>query len=193
MGKYFKTRKEWHNWLEKNHTIAEEIWIIYYKKSSGKPRIPYTAAVEEALCFGWIDGKIQSVNKDYYIQRFTPRRPGSRWSKYNIERVQKLIREDKMKPAGLKAYSKALDKPDLIYGNRSDGDPGIPDDLMNTLNKNDMAYKNFMGFSQTARRIYIEWLNSAKRSETRMRRILTIVDLAEKKIKPGISIRVKRV
>ena len=93
MELYLKTREEWRKWLEENHSKAEEIWLIYYKKPSGKSRIPYTDAVEEALCFGWIDGKIKRINDDYYIQRFTPRRPGSKWSKLNMERVQKLIKK----------------------------------------------------------------------------------------------------
>ncbi len=84
---YLRTREEWRKWLEKNHDNCTEIWLRYYKKPSGMLRIPYSDAVEEALCFGWIDGKIKRINEDYYIQRFTPRRPGSRWPKYNIERM----------------------------------------------------------------------------------------------------------
>ncbi|MCJ7449427.1 MAG: YdeI/OmpD-associated family protein [Bacteroidales bacterium] len=183
---YLKTRDEWREWLEKNHTTAEEIWLRYYKKPSGKPRIPYIDAVEEALCFGWIDGKIKRINEDYFIQRFTPRRPGSRWSKYNIERIQKLIKEGRMKQSGLEAYRQALEKPALIYYNRSDGDPEIPGDLKKEIGKNKTATENFMNFSQSARRIYIEWLNSAKKPETRPRRIAKIVEFAEKNLKPGM-------
>ena len=98
MELYVKTRAEWRKWLEENHSSVQGIWLIYYKKISGRPRIPYSDAVEEALCFGWIDGKIKRVNDDYYIQWFTPRRPGSRWSKLNMGKVEKLIREDRMKP-----------------------------------------------------------------------------------------------
>jgi len=186
MELYFKTRKEWREWLEKNHDTADEVWLRFYKKPSGKPRIPYNEAVEEALCFGWIDGKIKRINEDYYIQRFTPRRKGSRWSKYNIDRVQKLIREGLMTPPGLKVYQEALVKPELIYDNRADGDPDIPLDLMKELNRNKTALNNFLKFSRSARRIYIEWLKSGKRPETRERRIIRIVELAEKNIRPGI-------
>jgi uncharacterized protein YdeI (YjbR/CyaY-like superfamily) len=186
MELYFTSREEWHKWLEGNHLTAHEVWLVYYKKTSGKPRISYFDAVEEALCFGWIDGKIKRINDDYYIQRFTPRRPGSRWSKYNMERVRKLIKEGLMKPAGQKAYQKALDIPHLIYDNRADGNPVIPDDLMTAFNKNAKGFKNFMNFSQSSRRIYIEWLNSSKRSETRLRRVEKIIKLAEKNIRPGL-------
>jgi uncharacterized protein YdeI (YjbR/CyaY-like superfamily) len=186
MELYLTSREEWHEWLEINHLIIDEVWLVYYKKPSGKPRIPYPDAVEEALCFGWIDGKIKKINDDYYIQRFTPRRHGSRWSRYNIERVQKLIKEGKMKPAGLKAYQEALDIPALIYDNRTFGDPVMPDDLMKAFENCQAGFKNFMNFPQSSRRIYIEWLNSAKRTETRLRRIEKIVSVSEKNIRPGI-------
>jgi uncharacterized protein YdeI (YjbR/CyaY-like superfamily) len=186
MELYFKTRKEWHKWLVKNHTIVQEIWLIYYKKPSGKPRIPYNDAVEEALCFGWIDGKIKRVNDDYYIQRFTPRRRGSRWSKYNIARVEKLIAEGKMEPPGLLAYREVLEKPELKYDNNADGEVIIPEDLSKAFSKNNKAFSNFKNFSKSTRRIYIDWLNSAKKDETRVRRIVKLIELSEKKIRPGI-------
>ena len=189
---YLTNLKEWRNWLEKNHSTSDEIWLIYYKKVSGKPRISYNDAVEEALCFGWIDGKIRRINEDYYIQRFTPRRPGSRWSKYNIDRVQKLIKECRMQPEGLEAFKKALEKPELIYDNKSDGEPAIPDDLMDSFRKGFsklleiIVVDNFVKFSPSIRRLYIEWLNSAKKSETRPRRIEKIISFAEKNIRPGM-------
>jgi uncharacterized protein YdeI (YjbR/CyaY-like superfamily) len=186
MELYVKTSKEWRTWLEKNHTSAEEVWLIYYKKPSGKERIPYIDAVEEALCFGWIDGKIKRINEDYYIQRFTPRRRGSRWSKYNIERVEKLKREGKMQPEGMLAFQEVLEKPYLIYDNRSDGDPEIPEDLIDALKGNSKAFEHFMNFTPSTRRIYSEWLKSARRSETREKRIKKIVELAEKNKRPGM-------
>lgn len=186
MELYCTSRKEWREWLEINHSTYQEVWMVYYKKPSGKPRIHYPDAVEEALCFGWIDGKIKRINDDYYVQRFTRRRPGSRWSKYNIERVEKLIKSGQMKPEGLKAYQKALDNPGLIYDNRADGDPEIPDDLGAAFKNSETGFSNFVNFPPSARRIYIGWLNSAKRTETRLRRIEKIVSLSEKNIRPGI-------
>ena len=181
-----KNRKEWREWLMKNYSKCDEVWLRYYKKSSGKPRIPYNDAVEEALCFGWIDGKIRKINEDYYIQRFTPRRSGSRWSKYNIDRVQKLINEGLMEKAGLEAYREAVEKPELVYSDRRDGIPELPLDLNKGLSKNRKAMTNFMNFSHSSRRIYIEWLNSAKKSETRSRRIAKIVGFARQNQKPGM-------
>lgn len=113
MELYLKTREEWHEWLEDNHAVIPGIWLVYYKKISGKTRIAYNDVVEEALCFGWIDGKIKRVNDDYYIQWFTPRRPGSRWSKLNMGKVEKLIREGKMKPEGLKVYEDGVKRPQI--------------------------------------------------------------------------------
>jgi uncharacterized protein YdeI (YjbR/CyaY-like superfamily) len=186
MELYFQDREEWRNWLERNYNKSEGVWLIYYKKGSGKPRIPYTDAVEEALCFGWIDGKIKRINKDYFIQWFTPRRAGSRWSNYNVDRVQKLIGLGKMQPVGLAAFREVIEKPHLAYENKTDGDPVIPDDLLDELNNNRKALNNFNKFPPSARRMYIGWLNSAKRPETRTGRILKIINRSERNIKPGM-------
>jgi len=187
MELYVKTRIEWRKWLEKNHDTIGEVWLIYYKKLSGKPRILYSDAVEEALCFGWIDGKIKRINDEYYIQRFTPRRPGSRWSKYNIQRVQKMIELGQMKQSGLDAYNKVLQNPELAYDNKNDGIPQIPEDLMIALAADKSAIDNFQNFPVSSRRIYAEWLASAKRAETRLRRIEKIVELSRKNIRPGMN------
>lgn len=160
--------------------------MIYYKKASGKPRVEYDAAVEEALCFGWIDSKLKKVNEEYYIQYFTPRRKGSLWSKYNLDRVKKLLDEGLMKPAGLAEYQKALDNPKLIYDNKEDPDPEIPGDLLKVLTVNPEAYKNFLNFSASNRRMYLFWLKSAKREETRNNRIKKIVEFSAMNRKPGI-------
>ncbi len=186
MELYFADRKDWRNWLEENHSTCTGVWLRYYKKPSGKPRIPYSDAVEEALCFGWIDGKIKRINEDYYIQWFTPRRSGSVWSKYNIDRVKKLKKAGLMQPAGLKAYRQALERPDLIYNDRRDPMPDMPAELVSALEKNKKAHENFINFPPSARRLYIYWLNAAKRPETRLRRIEKIVLLSEKNQKPGI-------
>jgi uncharacterized protein YdeI (YjbR/CyaY-like superfamily) len=183
---YASTREEWREWLERNHSESEGVWLIYFKKSSGKPRIPYNDAVEEALCFGWIDGKIRKINEEYYVQLFTPRRRGSRWSKYNIDRVKKMIKESKMEPAGLSAFKEALEKPDLIYENRSGGVPLLPEELADALSRNITAYENFKNFPLSAQRMYILWFNNAKREGTRASRINKIVEFAEKNVRPGM-------
>jgi uncharacterized protein YdeI (YjbR/CyaY-like superfamily) len=183
---YFKTRDEWRKWLEENSSSVEELWMIIFKKHTGKSCISYTEAVEEALCFGWIDGKIKRINDDYYIQRYTARRPGSRWSKYNIERVRKLINQGRMTPSGLAAYNEIFQKPHLVYDNKSSGDPEIPDELLLALKNNKTAFANFIQFPPSSRRIYIDWLNSAKKAETRPGRIKKIVEASRQNRKPGM-------
>jgi len=181
-----KNREEWRHWLEENHTSRHGIWLIYYKKPSGKSRIPYNDAVEEALCFGWIDSKIKRVNDDYYIQWFTPRRPGSRWSDLNISRVKKLIKEGRMRQEGLSVYKEGIWKPRRIDNVKSEANLSVPDDLMSALRNNPEAFNNFMNFPQGSRKLYVFWLNDAKRPETRQSRILKIVNNSEKNIKAGM-------
>jgi uncharacterized protein YdeI (YjbR/CyaY-like superfamily) len=182
---YPRDREEWHKWLEENHSKLNGIWLIYYKKNSGKPRVSYNDAVEEALCFGWIDGKIKRVNDDYYIQWFTPRRPGSRWSELNMSRAKKLIKEGLMNPPGLLEYEKGLKKPERIYNTKKEDNLVIPDDLTIALKNNEKAYQNFINFPPSSRKLYVFWLNDAKREETRKGRIVRIVKQSELNIKPG--------
>jgi len=186
MEVYFKSRDEWHKWLEENHSIMNGIWLIYYKKASGKPRVSYNDAVEEALCFGWIDGKIKRVDDDYYMQWFTPRRKGSRWSRLNISRVQKLINDGLMKPEGLSLYEEAMKNPELTYDMRTESVLPVPDDLMSALQGNSQALNNFSRFPSGSRKLYLLWLNDAKREETRKARIAKIVERSAKNIRAGM-------
>ena len=181
-----KTRQEWRKWLEENHSTVNGIWLVYFKKLSGKARIPYNDAVEEALCFGWIDGKIKRINEDYYVQWFTPRRHGSRWSELNMSRARKLIQEGRMSPAGLQAYEEIIKRPELIYDMEKETSLIVPDDLINALKDNNVAYCNFVNFPPSSRKLYVLWLNSSKRSETRKERITRIVDRAANNIRAGM-------
>jgi uncharacterized protein YdeI (YjbR/CyaY-like superfamily) len=183
---YFRNRKEWRKWLENNGSSSDGLWMISYKKHTGRECIPYVEAVEEALCFGWIDGKIKRINDEYFIRRFTPRRPGSRWSKYNIERIENMIKEGKVRKAGLSAYNEIFKKPELAYDNWSSGDPEIPDDLLSALRVDESALSNFMNFSSSARKLYVEWLNSAKKAEIRPGRILKILEAFKQNRRPGM-------
>lgn len=186
MEHYFKNRDEWRKWLQRNSASEKELWLKIYKKHTGKECVPYAEAVEEALCFGWIDGKIKRIDDEYYIQRYTPRNPSSRWSKYNIERVKKLITQGKMTKPGLDAYNIIFSKPHLVYENRTSGIPEIPEELLNALEKNKQALNNFMNFPPSAKRLYIEWFKYAKQEKTRMERLKKIVGLSEINKKPGI-------
>jgi uncharacterized protein YdeI (YjbR/CyaY-like superfamily) len=183
---YFRNRNEWRKWLEKNSSSADGLWMINYKKHTKKECIPYDDAVEEALCFGWIDGKIKRINDEYFIRWFTPRRRGSRWSKYNIERIEKLIKKGKVNNAGLDAYNEIFKNPQLAYDNRATGDPEMPEDLLSALKADKSALCNFRNFSPSVKKLYIRWLNSVKKAETRPGRILKIVDAARQNKRPGM-------
>lgn len=103
---YVHNRKDWRAWLKKNHAKKKEIWLIYYRKASGRKRIPYDDAVEEALCFGWTDSTAKRIDGERFAQRFTPRRPGSQWSELNKKRARRLIKNGRMTRAGIAKFKK---------------------------------------------------------------------------------------
>jgi uncharacterized protein YdeI (YjbR/CyaY-like superfamily) len=143
---YVKDRKAWRRWLEKHHDSAADVWLIYYSRASGKPTIPYDHAVEEALCFGWIDSLVRKHGPDSRVQRFTPRRPGSAVSELNKERVRRLIDEGRMTPAGL-----------AVAGDLST-DFVIPRDILRELRRDPEVWRNFQAFPESYRRIRIGWI-----------------------------------
>jgi uncharacterized protein YdeI (YjbR/CyaY-like superfamily) len=180
---YVKSRKEWRNWLEKNHDDVSEIWVEYYKKHTGKSRIPYDDAVEEAICFGWIDSTVKRIDDEKYMQKFTPRKEKSKWSALNRQRAEKMIKERRMTDAGLSKIKEAKKR-----GTWKSKDYDIdvakpPSDLIKALKANKTAYDNFKKFSPTIKKMYIGWIVSAKRNETRKKRITEAVKLAKKNIK----------
>ena len=155
---YVSSRKEWRKWLKKNHNIEKEIWLVYYRKAAGKPRIPYNDAVEEALCYGWIDSTLKKMDDQRLAQRFTPRRKDSQLSQANKERIDKLIAEGKMTQAGLDAVAH-------IYtpGNVSKELFTIPNDILEPLKANPRAWENFQKFPDTYKRIRIAYIDTRRR------------------------------
>ena len=186
MELWFRNRSEWRKWLTENGERAGGIWMIMYKKHTGTQSIPYTDAVEEALCYGWIDGRIRRINDEYFVRYFAPRRPGSRWSRYNIERVEKLTRDGKMTQAGIEAYNEIFKKPHLAYDNRRSGAADIPDDFLAGLKTSPKAYENFMNFPPSAKRMYIDWYRFAKQDKTRIARMEKIIRFSELNQRPGM-------
>ena len=165
---YVKTRGEWRSWLEANAGGSREIFLIYYKKNSGKPRIAYEDAVEEALCFGWIDGRTNKLDDERYVQRFTPRRPASRWSPANIKRARKLVAEGKMTEAGLAVFHPSR---------RTAARPTrLPRDLEQKFKNHTDAWKNFRAFPPFYQRMTIAWVANAKKEETRVRRLSQLIE-----------------
>lgn len=179
----FRNQEEWHDWLSVNFDKSDGIWIIYYKKGSGRESIKYDEALDEALCYGWIDSKIKRVNDDYYIQWFTPRRKGSKWSARNVEKAENLIASGRMKESGMREFRSADKKNVQPAKNGPVKTPGIPNDLLMQLKMNAVAYENFTRFPDSVRRNFINWLNSSKKEETRKNRIVKLLDLSEKNIK----------
>ena len=174
---YVEDRAAWRRWLRKHHASSPGIWLVYDRKTSRDDRLAYADAVEEALCFGWIDSTTRPVDADHYKQLFTPRKPKSVWSKLNKERVARLIADRRMQPAGLAAIDvarangswTALDAVESFV---------IPADLEAALAANPRAKANFEAFSPSARKAYLYRLNAAKRPETRAARLKEIVRLA---------------
>ena len=184
---HFKNRHQWHEWLEENHDTAQEIWLLHYKKKSGMAGITYDEAVDEAICFGWIDGKLKSINELEFVLRYSPRRTGSVWSKLNKERAERLIETGRMMDAGLIKIEEAKRNGywDKAYTNRKKDE--IPDDLKGALLENMDAWGNFNGFANSYWNMYIGWVESAKTKETRQRRIAEVVRRSLLNKKPGIE------
>ena len=168
----FKSRQAWRSWLQKNHSTKKEAWVVLYKKHVKKKGAPYLDILEEALCFGWIDGPLRRMDGEKHAIKFTPRRKRSVWAESNIERAKKMIKLDKMTAAGLKAFQ----------GHESRRVPKVismPADLEKALRKNSKAWENFQGFPPSHRKHYSWWVLSSKRPETRERRITEVVKRAE--------------
>lgn len=177
-----KTQEEWRMWLEKNHLVEKAIWLIIYKKNSKIPSVYYPEAVDEALCFGWIDSKPNKRDEESYYQFFAKRNPKSNWSKINKEKVARLLAQGWIAPAGIEAIEiakkngtwTALDDVDKLI---------VPDDLQKLLDVNKIAKDNWERFPPSSRRGILEWILNAKQAPTRQKRISETVELAEKNIK----------
>lgn len=178
-----RNRDAWRRWLEKNHNKEKEIWLTLFKKHSGRVGISYVDAVEEALCFGWIDGIMKRVDEEKHVQRFSPRKPDSVWSLLNKKRALKMIKEGKMTEAGLKLvdYAKKTGKWQVAYSSKTK--PKLPPDLKKAFKENNIAYKNFSAFSNSQQLAYIFWVLGAKRKETREKRIKVVIEIALNNLK----------
>ena len=183
-----KTRKAWRQWLEKNHRESPGIWLVYYKAESGKPRLAYADAVEEALCFGWIDSLPQKLDEERSMLKFTPRKTKSVWSATNKQRVEVLIRDGQMMPAGLAAIQLAKTNGSwdtLTVSDQHAVANTIPPDLAKLFRQNKKAEAHFRQFSMSIRKQFLSWIDSAKKPETRKARLLQTILMAELNRKPG--------
>jgi uncharacterized protein YdeI (YjbR/CyaY-like superfamily) len=186
-----KKRRDWRKWLEKNHETEKAVWLIMYNKTSTTESINYEEAVEEALCFGWIDSKAVKRDDESRYQYFAKRKPKSNWSKPNKLRVEKMTSQGLMTASGQKLID--LAKATGTWDALNDADNNvIPADLQALLNDNDIARKNFEAFSTSSKRIILEWIQAAKRPETREKRIKETVELAEKNIRAHFPLNEKK-
>jgi uncharacterized protein YdeI (YjbR/CyaY-like superfamily) len=167
---YVATRQEWRVWLKKHYKREKDIWLIYYRKRSGKPRISYNDAVEEALCFGWIDSTVRSLDEQRFAQRFSVRSPKSRYSQANKERLRALVKQRKVAKEVLAALGDTLD--DEAFE--------IPPDILRALKAHKVAWKNLQGFSPAYVRIRVAFIEAARKRpaefEKRLRHFIQMTE-----------------
>jgi uncharacterized protein YdeI (YjbR/CyaY-like superfamily) len=162
--------KDWRDWLKKNYKTQKEVWLVYYKKGTGKPRIEYNEAVEQALCFGWIDSIVKSLDEDRTVQRFSPRKPKAKYSQANIERLRTLAAQKKV----IREVAETLD--DVL-----NEEFVIPSDILRAIKANREAWKNFQKFSEPYKRIRIAFIDGARnRPEVFQKRLRYFVEMTGK-------------
>ena len=176
----FSSPVEFGNWLELNIINTKGIWVRFFKKNSGITTITYDEALEVALCYGWIDGQVKKYDEKSYLQKFTPRRPKSMWSKRNVDHITRLETEGRMKPTGMKEVEKAKKDGRWERAYDSRGEMVVPVDFIELLSKNKNAFKFFESLNKT-NKYSIGWrLQTAKNPETREKRIMEIINMMNK-------------
>jgi uncharacterized protein YdeI (YjbR/CyaY-like superfamily) len=172
---FFKTPAEFRAWLKKNHKTAQELIVGYYKKASGKPSLTWQESVDEALCFGWIDGIRRSHGEDAYTIRFTPRRKGSNWSAINITRIAELTKQKRIQPAGLAAFRHRTETKSRIYTYEQKDIPKFEPTLERLFRANKEAWAFFETLPPYYRKGETRWVNSAKQEQTKLRRLDKVI------------------
>jgi len=180
-------RAEWRAWLQENHATCSEAWLAFYKKHTGKPSVPYRESVEEAICFGWIDGLKKRIDEECYAHRFTPRKPNSKWSPLNISLAEKMIAQGKMTAAGRAAFDRREKYAESFLQARQSDEVQLPPDLERALQSNPKAWRNFSALAPGYRKQYAGWLASAIKPETREKRLREAIALLEQNRKLGMK------
>lgn len=171
---FFRTASEFRAWLDTHHETDRELWVGFYKKSSGRPSLTWPEAVDEALCYGWIDGIRKSYDSESYVNRFTPRSSRSNWSEVNLRKFKALIRAKRIQPAGLRAY-RARDPKRARYSFEQRNAPAFDPAALKKFKANRAAWRFFDAQPPGYRRVATFWVISAKRPETRARRLDTLI------------------
>jgi uncharacterized protein YdeI (YjbR/CyaY-like superfamily) len=180
---YPTSQKEWREWLKQNHVSKQSVWLVCYKMKSGIPTISWSDAVDEALCFGWIDSVRKSIDDEKFIQFFSKRKAISTWSKVNKEKIVRLIDGKKMTKAGLKSIALAKENGSWTILDEVE-ELIIPKDLEKAFKAYPGSKSFFLSLSKSVKKMMLTWVVFAKQSETRQRRITEIAELAGKKLKP---------
>lgn len=183
----FADRNEWRLWLSKNYASVKNVWLIYFKKHTGKSSIPYEDSVEEALCFGWIDGIMKRVDDEKCARKFMPRKNRSKWSESNKKRSEKMIREGRMTEAGMEKIEEAKRRGEWFKSHARPKELVVPVYIEEALRENRKAQDNFNRMAISFKKMYVGWISSAKREETRMRRLDEAIGLLEQNKKLGLK------
>jgi uncharacterized protein YdeI (YjbR/CyaY-like superfamily) len=182
-----RSRDQWRAWLAENHATATEMCLVFYKKHTGKPGLTYIEALEEALCFGWIDGIVRRIDDEKHTIRFSPRRKNSIWSEQNKKRVSRLIEEGRMTEAGLAKINEAKTNGQWDKAAVREDTTLVPPELTAALAKNAKARHSFEKLAPSYRRRFIYWVGVAKREETRQKRVVEAVRLLASNQRLGIK------
>jgi len=183
--RFFSSPAQFRQWLEKNHDSAAELLVGFHKKDSGKKSVTYPQALDEALCFGWIDGVRRSLDETSYTIRFTPRKPRSIWSNVNVRHVERLTKEGRMAEPGVKAYALRDPKRTGIYAFENEAREFSPA-FEKKFRANKAAWQFFQSEPPSIRRTCIFWVMSAKKEETRLRRLEQLISRGEQGIRSGV-------
>ena len=179
---------DWHAWLESNHALEQEVWVVYFKPASGQSGIDYETSVEEALCFGWIDSIIQKIDEEKYARKFNPRRADSFWSATNKRRMEKLISEGRMTPIGLAKYDpQAPEGSSEIGGKIRRAELPIPPGILQQLQCQPRAWENFQLLPPSLQRQYLSWVLSAKKIETQQKRLVEVISTLDQGKRLGLK------
>ena len=173
--RFFATSSELRDWFDANHATAEDLWLGYYKKASGRPSVTWSEAVDEALCVGWIDGILKRVDESSHVQRFTPRRRGSNWSAVNVAKVATLTAEGRMRPAGLRAYEARTAAKTGIYSYEQPVESFTDEETAQFRSDTD-AWTDWEARPPSYRKAALHWVTSAKQAATRERRLAALIE-----------------
>jgi uncharacterized protein YdeI (YjbR/CyaY-like superfamily) len=184
--RFFATPAAFRRWLERHHASAGELWVGFHKRGSGRASITWPESVAEALCFGWIDGVRKRLDEHSYVIRFTPRRPGSNWSAVNVAKMEELLRDGRVAPAGARAYAARSPAKTGIYAYEQRASAALDAAAQERFRADPAAWEYFQSQAPGYRRIATWWVVSAKRPETRQRRLASLIEASARRRRVGV-------